>query len=548
MQEQASSTADPDRVGVWWQFNSDAGGNSGLQSRTVIPQGPTYRSQCLSGLGRIIGNDPFASAPMNGRSGAWWPEGKSPSGLMLVSYFLNSMQQHVLLYFQNSLVPSLPPTPRWAHAVSWDETAPKPADPNDRHSCFDRGYALLPGGMRPGLWTDLCMLDVVGYPPDGSNPPVGGWNYIRDQYWAGTLSISYDAQRQDRGGFSLMGRHVTSGGSPRQTDLPINDTDVMQDGAATPNTNLRRVRGLDKRISVHRIYAEHAASPGGPAAPIADERCSVHATGVAAGYCDLRLHWITNQFLTAAVYMHRLQVGAGGTTETGERVLVRDSTPITPGSGYALPPRAGAAGVQNFAGIPAGETYRFELYRNRQRADLLATTGPITGLGATGCASVPEVTAISPANNQNLALVNARFQFRFTTAGTYRVKLLRSPTLPAGAPESLEFMTSGLASAAQTTVVPLSEAAKASIGNSPERFRWVVQSVTPCGLGPERSTYFYFGEPDIPDAAQGPDAPSEVSDTDPLVGQVDLQAGVDGGGSIGTARRTLPGAASATRA
>src|SRR5699024_7003297 len=114
-------------------------------------------------------------------------------------------------------------------------------------------------------------------------------------------------------------------------------------------------------------------------------------SGVAQGYCDLRLHWITNGFPVAAVYLKY---------STGERVLVRDSSPITPLDGYPYPARGGAASTQVPGGVAAGEMVEFELYKDRNRTELLAKSATVTGAAQSGSCGANAVQPImtSPIN------------------------------------------------------------------------------------------------------------------------------------------------------
>ena len=490
LQNDNSQVAEPDRVGAWWRFNDIAGANSGKS-----------RTQCLTGMGRYLGSISSNSNPLGGYSGSWWIREYNASGAVWMSYFHSTFEQHVLLYFSPDGSGSSTGVPRWAHAVAYSDSGG-----NATHPCQGRNYSLP---TYPDQTSALCLLSTNGYAPDGADRPSGGWDFLTQQTWRGSLERRYP--NTTTGAVQILSPDYGRLRAPSEESQGIQFLEPWLNG--NPLT-------LQKRISVHAIRAlAVGTSPSATPVEIANRQCQVHSTGAAAGYCDLRLHWINNRYPTAAVFMRRF-TNISDTAGTNERVLVRDSTPITPAAGYGLPPRGTGTEGLPVAGVGAGEAWAFELYRDRSRSELLAVSDPVMGIGATGC-TAPIISAMTPTAGAAVSTRDPRFRFTLQHAGTYRLKFYRS----GGA-----FVAAvGGRSTSAAVDVRIPDYLLAEFGDMGGTYSWVVEALTPCSVVSSASATFVFGEPAIPDAPAGATAPANSSSTAPLVGAIPMQTGVDGG-------------------
>ena len=483
---------DAGKAAVWWRFLPAAG--QIRANGTSIADG----QQCVQDYGRDADTNPGGgTGPMDGYKGDFVAD--KSSGWMVAAYFAGQTDYQMFMYFENLAPGSSSPTdelsvPRWINATRFTSVEPT-------HTCAGHGYE--DSNPYPQTQsTRLCMFESKGYGADGSDPLPGpsGWDPVRDQIWRGSFFREFPSE--STANFRIVSPEPGQSAPP----LIVVDSSLTSAGGAVAH----------KITNLHEIRAAQVNAAGQLQPPTnAAQSCPVQTSGAAQGFCDLRLHWITNGFPVAAVYMKN--------TVTGERVLVRDTTPITPLDGYAYPARGSAAATQIPGGIAAGESVEFELYKDLNRTELLAKSASVTGVSQTGSCTPAQPTVQSPIAGGVVSPFRPTFSFTLpaTPSSRYRIRLYDGSTFLS------QYDAPAPGTGAQSVELP--SYVSAVLTDPTKIYTWKVQSITPCGISAAVSNTFRIDAPPVADAAPGPTTPSYSSDSAPLVGEVPISPVVEGG-------------------
>ncbi len=486
----ANPVPDAESIGVHWQLAAESGNSAYAVDRT-----------CLRRFGNPDANPP-GSGVLDNLSGAWAQQ--SQTFWLLMAYFYGSYEQHLLLYFDGDANLA---TPRWTHAPLITESLP-PA-----HACAASGATSAPPGVAwQGTWRHRCLLRVNGYAPNNT-AAAASW---QPESASAQTRVGWLSHTITQSGQTMAKVQVT----PLDPNLPLFAARAV-DG----------VRPLQQPTDiVHRNGAsEIRVGQAGQGTPDAGAGAALECHALAqTAMCRLQLNWLTEGAYPGAT-LFKVQ------GSPPEYSVVATSKP-----------RTASLGVTFDHGL-SGDQFRYELWSDRSRRELLAVSRQVNALFSSVCTPHASLAlAISaPLNNAVVNLAAPSFTFNTANAGQmirYRAKFM-AESAP-GVWEVVQDYIGTHTSSGSPYTVPVSLDA---FGDLSRRFRWTVQLFSDCAASQVIGADFRFSAPEVPDdptykvddpalsAGWKPD-PQYASDNGSgtgastfAVGLIEADAGVHGG-------------------